>query len=110
MSTKLKRDRSQPAKFKPGDRVAERPKATGIPGLNPESLRKIQPYRSQRYGVVVDVFIKSVKTRTRGTVNNKFVKVLWDGQKTPSDHAQMRLVLEDELEDLVKSYREAIGG
>lgn len=90
--------------------MAERPKATGIPGLSPETLKRIQSYRSQRYGVVVDVFIKPVETRTRGTVNNKFVKVLWDGQKTPSDHAQMRLVLEDELEDLVKSYREAIGG
>ena len=59
---------------------------------------------------MIDVFIKPVKTRTRGIVNNKFVKVLWDGLKTPSDHAQMRLVHENELEDLVKGYREAIGG
>lgn len=90
--------------------MAERPKATGIPNLSPETLKRIQSYRSQRYGVVVDVFIKPIKTRTRGTVNSKFVKVLWDGLKTPSDHAQMRLIHEDELEDLVKSYREAIGG
>ena len=90
--------------------MAERPKATGIPGLNPESLKKIQCYRSQRYGVVVDVFVKPLKTRTRGIVNNKFVKVLWDGLKTPSDHAQMRLIHEDELDELVKNYREAIGG
>ena len=110
MTDKPKRDRAQPAKFKPGDRVAERPKATAIPGLSKESRQKIQVHRTQRYGVVIDVFVKPTKTPTRGIVNNKFVKVLWDGLKTPSDHAQMRLVHEDELDDLVKSYREAIGG
>lgn len=110
MTDKPKRDRAQPAKFKPGDRVAERPKATAIPGLSKESLQRIQVHRTQRYGVVIDVFVKPTKTPTRGIVNNKFVKVLWDGLKTPSDHAQMRLVHEDELGDLVKSYREAIGG
>ena len=110
MTDKPKGDRAQPAKFKPGDRVAERPKATAIPGLSKESRQKIQVHRTQRYGVVIDVFVKPTKTPTRGIVNNKFVKVLWDGLKTPSDHAQMRLVHEDELDDLVKSYREAIGG
>ena len=90
--------------------MAERPKAASIPGLRPESIKKIQPYLSQRYGVVVDVFIKPTKTQTRGIVNNKFVKVLWDGLGTPSDHAQMRLIHEDDLGELVKSYREAIGG
>lgn len=110
MTDKPKRDRAQPAKFKPGDRVAERPKATAILGLSKESRQRIQVHRTQRYGVVIDVFVKPTKTPTRGIVNNKFVKVLWDGLKTPSDHAQMRLVHEDELDDLVKSYREAIGG
>lgn len=110
MTDKPKRDRAQPAKFKPGDRVAERPKATAIPGLSKESLQRIQVHRTQRYGVVIDVFVKPTKTPTRGIVNNKFVKVLWDGLKTPSDHAQMRLVHESELDALVKSYREAIGG
>lgn len=43
-------------------------------------------------------------------MNNKFVKVLWDGLETPSDHAQMRLVHEHELPQLIKEYREAIGG
>lgn len=90
--------------------MAERPKATAIPGLSKESRQRIQVHRTQRYGVVIDVFVKPTKTPTRGIVNNKFVKVLWDGLKTPSDHAQMRLVHEDELDDLVKSYREAIGG
>lgn len=110
MTDKPKRDRAQPAKFKPGDRVAERPKATAIPGLSKESLQRIQVHRTQRYGVVIDVFVKPTKTPTRGIVNNKFVKVLWDGLKTPSDHAQMRLVHESELDALVRSYREAIGG
>lgn len=102
--------KAQPAKFQPGDRVAERPKATAIPGLKAESIKRIEEFRSQRYGVVVDVFIKTTKTPTRGVVNNKFVKVLWDGRKTPSDHAQMRLVHEHELPELLKAYREVIGG
>jgi hypothetical protein len=106
----MRRKKAQPAKFKPGDRVAERPKVTAIPGLSKETLQKIQIHRTQRYGVVIDVFIKPTKTPTRGTMNNKFVKVLWDGLQTPSDHAQMRLVREEELDDLVKSYREMIGG
>lgn len=99
-----------PPKFQPGDRVAERPKATAIPNLKSESLKKIEKFRTQRYGVVVDVFIKKTETRSRGVVNNKFVKVLWDGLKTPSDHAQMRLVHEHELPELIKEYREVIGG
>ena len=90
--------------------MAERPKATAIPGLSAESLNRIQKYRSQRYGVVVDVFIKPTKKRTGEIMNNKFVKVLWDGLETPSDHAQMRLVHEHELPQLIKEYREAIGG
>lgn len=60
--------------------------------------------------MVVDVFIKPSKSPTRGVINQKFVKVLWDGLKTPSDHAQMRLVHEEEYEEVVKSYREMIGG
>lgn len=90
--------------------MAERPKATAIPGLSKASLEKIKEYRTQRYGVVIDVFIKSNGTRSKRAVNQKFVRVLWDGLKTPSDHAQMRLVHEHELPELMNSYRELIGG
>lgn len=81
-----------------------------IPGLKAESLKRIAEFRTQRYGVVVDVFIKTTKTSSRRTINNKFVKVLWDGRQTPSEHAQMRLVHEREFEELMEDYRNAIGG
>lgn len=97
-------------KFAPGDRVAERPKATAIPGLKAATLERIKAYKAQRFGVVVDTFVKSIKTQKRGTVNRQFVRVLWDGLKTPSDHEQMRLVHEEEFPRLQNEYMQAIGG
>lgn len=77
-------------------------------GLSPETVKRIQQFRSQRYGVVVDVFIKATPSKSRGTIKHKFVKVLWDGLKTPSDHAQMRLIHEHELPELIQNYRGGI--
>ena len=97
-------------KFAPGDRVAERPKATAIPGLKAATLEKIKAYRTQRFGVVVDTFVKPIKTQKRGMIGRQFVRVLWDGSKTPSDHEQMRLVHEEESPHLQNEYIQAIGG
>lgn len=97
-------------KFNQGDRVAERPKATAIPNLRPEVLKKIQAFKTQRFGVVVDTFVKPIKTQKRGIVKRQFVRVIWDGLQTPSDHEQMRLVHEDEFEKIKTEYMNAIGG
>lgn len=94
-------------KFQPGDRVAERPKASAIPNLKQESLAKTAQYRSQRYGVVVDTFTKTIKGRTNRESRQIYVKVLWDGMQSPSNHAQMRLVHEKEFPEVMDSY---IGG
>lgn len=96
-------------KFQPGDRVAERPKAAAIPNLRPEVLNRIKIYKTQRFGVVVDTYIKSIKSQKRGSIRRQFVKVLWDGLKTPSDHEQMRLVHEHEFEQIQSEYINAIG-
>ena len=97
-------------KFNPGDRVAERPKATAIPDLSPATLQKIKEFRSQRFGVVVDTFVKPIKTQKRGIVKRQFVRVIWDGLRTPSDHEQMRLIHENEFEKIKSDYMNAIGG
>jgi len=96
--------------FQPGDRVAERPKASAIPGLSPESQQRIAQYRSQRYGTVVSTFIKSSDARSKRVMKIPFVKVLWDGHASPSDHAQMRLIHEEKLAALLETYSTAIGG
>jgi len=83
-----------------GDRVAERPKSSIIPGLRKESQAIVNKYRSQRFGTVVDVQKKG---------NHTYVSVLWDGLKTPATHAQMRLILEDKFPELMKDYCSAIG-
>lgn len=92
-------------RIKPGDRVAERPKANFIPNLRPEVRTRIESCRKQRYGTVVDVFTKRPRTSNRAT---KYARVLWDGAKSPSDHAQMRLVHEDQLPEILSVYAESI--
>lgn len=92
-------------RIKPGDRVAERPKANYIPGLKPCVRARISSYLKQRYGVVVEVYTKRPRNSNRAT---KYAKVLWDGSKTPSDHAQMRLIQESLLPSLLETYSESI--
>lgn len=95
--------------FNVGDRVAERPKSTIIPNLKSESLEKIQKYRSQRFGVVVDVFVRTTISRGNKQTKQKFLRILWDGMKTPSDHAQMRICHEAEFGAVMESYGSSIG-
>ena len=59
---------------------------------------------------MVDTFVKPIKTQKRGILKRQFVRVLWDGLKTPSDHEQMRLVHENEFEKIKAEYMNAIGG
>ena len=100
----------KPQTFKIGDRVAERPKATAIPNLSPEVNARVAAYRTQRHGVVVDLFTKKSVTRTRRVIEHKFVRVLWDGMKSPSEHAQMRICHESELANIRDEFCSAIGG
>lgn len=81
-----------------------------IPGLRKESLSRIQAYKAQRFGVVIDTFTKQTKTQKRKTITRQFVRVLWDGLKTPSEHEQMRLVHEEQFPRIRDEYMSAIGG
>lgn len=91
-------------KFKQGDRVAERPKDTLISAIRPESRERVKQYTSQRFGTVVDTFVKTTVTNKKRTSRQCYVHVLWDGAKTPSQHAQMRICLEEEYEAIRNNY------
>ena len=99
-----------PQKFQAGDRVAERPKATSMPGLTKDVLERISQYKTQRYGVVVDVFVKVTAAKTKRPSRQNYVTVLWDGQSNTSEHAQLRLVHEADHPQVLEDYRQAIGG
>ena len=99
-----------PQKFQAGDRVAERPKATSMPGLTKDVLERISQYKTQRYGVVIDVFVKVTAAKTKRPSRQNYVTVLWDGHSNTSEHAQLRLVHEADHPQVLDEYRQAIGG
>jgi hypothetical protein len=99
----------KPQIFKVGDRVAERPKATAIPNLKPETQKRIEEYRKQRYGVVVDIFTKKSTARSKKVSETKYLRILWDGHQTPSEHAQMRICHERELGFILEGYCAVLG-
>jgi len=79
--------------YRIGDRVAERPKTHGIYTRSPEMRQSLKQYRKQRYGTVVG-------TSTRANKNGYRYKILliqWDGLKTPSEHACMRICPASEI-------------
>lgn len=102
--------KKQEPKFQPGDRVAERPKASYIPNLSLEVRARIAPHRTQRYGTVIDTFIKKGLGRTRKPAQLPYVSVIWDGKLSAMEHAQCRLILEKDLPQLLDVYVETIHG
>lgn len=91
-------------KFKPGDRVAERPKASLLSAVRTEVRESIKQYTTHRRGVVVDNTIKVLTSRNGRTSRVCYVSILWDGLKTPSQHSQMRICLESEYDKLREDY------
>lgn len=91
-------------KFKEGDRVAEKPKATYIQVNNPKTLEIIKKNRTQRLGTVVGY---SYKTNKIGR-STPYVDVQWDHLTSPCSHAQSRLCLEVELSEVKDNYCKSI--
>lgn len=94
-----KRVRKKPepvSKFAVGDRVKETRKTVeGFFGISTPPERKefaLKVLGTLREGTVTAVFVKK---NTRGD-RLMYASVLWDGFKTPSDHAQQRLTRLDE--------------
>jgi hypothetical protein len=88
------------AKFAPGDRVAERPKACFIEVRNPETLKRISANRAQRFGTVLGHKYQVTKNG-RQTI---YVEVRWDNRGSSAFHAQSRLCFEQELSKVVGDY------
>jgi hypothetical protein len=96
---------SRIGKFQPGDRVAEKPKPRPILTRAAETIERIKPYTVQRYGTVLDTVYQT--TRSKAVV--PYVKIMWDGSKSPATHAQNRICLEEELAALAEAYCHTIG-
>lgn len=91
-------------RFKPGDRVAERPKASLLSAIRQEVRDKIKQYTTHRRGVVVDNTIKVLTSKNGRTSRVCYVKILWDGLKSPCEHSQMRICLEEEYDKLREDH------
>lgn len=94
----------QPAKFKAGDRVAEKPKPTYIQTKDKETTDRIAQYRTQRLGTVTGYVYKT----TRVGAKTPYVEVQWDHLASPCTHAQSRLCFQDELAYVQATYCESI--
>lgn len=91
-------------RYKPGDRVAERPKASLLSAVRSEVRESIKQYATHRRGVVVDNTIRVLTSRNGRTSRVCYVSILWDGLKTPSQHSQMRICLEEEYDKLREDH------
>ena len=91
-------------KFKPGDRVAERPKQSIISAIRKESRQIVAKYTTHRRGVVIDSTIKTLTSSNGRTSRACYVSVLWDGLRTPSQHSQMRICLEEEYDKIRQDH------
>jgi hypothetical protein len=85
--------------YKIGDRVAERPKAHGIFAIREEVKDRIAQYRTQRYGTVIDITYKRISNGRK----QRMLKIQWDHLKSPTEHAQMRICHERDLEQMMKT-------
>ena len=81
-----------------GDCVAERPKTHGIFAVRNEVKERIQQYRTQRYGKVLDIVEKPDSLGRK----QKFLVIQWDHLASPTQHATMRICPATELKRLMK--------
>lgn len=91
-------------RFSPGDRVAERPKASFIVVHNPATLERIRPNLAPRFGTVVGYKYQVTKNKRE----TPYVEVMWDHRSSSALHAQSRLCLEAEFEKMVNEFCAAI--
>lgn len=87
-------------RFAPGDRVAERPKASFILIHDPKTLKRIQPNRCARFGTVLGYKYQ----RTKNGRETPYVEVMWDNRGSAALHAQSRLCFEVEFERIVDEF------
>jgi len=86
-------------KFKPGDRVAERPRVTLNVASSSHGQQLFKRHNKQRYGTVTAT---NIRVNARGA-KRKIVSVQWDGSQQSCDHEQMRLCAINELAEVTQS-------
>jgi hypothetical protein len=91
--------------YQVGDRVAERPKTHGLIAIRQEVKDRIAQYRNQRYGTVVEVVTKQLKSKR----TMKMLRVQWDHLKTPTEHAQCRICPVEVFPQLMDQTRALLG-
>ena len=87
-------------KFNEGDRVAEKPRASHIQVTNPKSLEIIKKNSKQRFGTVLGYVYQA---NCNGN-QSPYIQVQWDHVQSPSLHAQCRLCLESDLDEVKAAY------
>lgn len=92
-------------RFQPGDRVAEKPKATFISNVSKEKLEVVARNCTQRYGVVT----KLIEKKNRNGIASTYYQVKWDNNTT-ADHAQCRLCFETDLPQVLEDYTAQLYG
>lgn len=92
-------------RFQPGDRVAEKPKATFIPNISKWKTDIVVKNCTQRYGTITKLIEKK---NTNGIVST-YYKVSWDNNTT-GEHAQSRLCFEFELPQVLEEYTAKLYG
>jgi hypothetical protein len=86
-------------RFQPGDRVAEKPKATFIAYISNWKSEIVAKNCKQRYGIIVSVCQK----QNRNGIKSTYYQVKWDNNTT-GEHAQARLCFESELPQILEEY------
>jgi hypothetical protein len=92
-------------RFKEGDRVAEKPKATFMSTISKDKLDIVAKNCTQRYGVV----IKRIDKKNATGIISPYYQVKWDNNSI-GDHAQCRLCFETELPQILEDYTNKLYG
>lgn len=92
-------------RFQPGDRVAEKPKATFIPNISKWKSEIVAQNCTQRYGTVISI----IQKKNRNGIESPYCKVKWDNNTT-GEHAQSRLCFETELTQVLEDYTAKLYG
>jgi hypothetical protein len=92
-------------RFQPGDRVAEKPKASFIPNISRWKTEIVAKNCAQRYGTIIAIRQKKNSNGTEST----YCQVKWDNNTT-GEHAQCRLCFETELPQILEEYTAKLYG
>jgi hypothetical protein len=92
-------------RFQPGDRIAEKPKATFIPNISRWKTEIVAKNCKQRYGTVINL----IEKKNANGIVSPYYRINWDNNTT-GEHAQSRLCFESELPAVLEDYTNQLYG